>query len=218
MYKLLTLLFITVFPAAWNAQTIAPYSCDNLTVDSIFTCKTNAQLISLTVTNHDTTQTWGPTFFAIMSPAGDTVATYVTCGCVVILRGKTGTINFPARDTSFRVPARYCCSLSMTGSNVICKKTYNTCSFAGIPTIAPGQGAMKLFPNPVQDNLTLDLGTDPVSECHFVLMNMQGQEILSEALVSEQSNVSLAGISKGIYIVQLYRNGVLTSSEKLIRN
>ncbi len=218
MNKLLILLFITAFPVAWNAQTIAPYSCDNLTVDSIFTCKTNAQLISVMVTNHDTTQTWGPTFFAIMNPAGDTVATYVTCGCVVILRGKTGTINFPARDTSFRVPARYCCSLSLTGSNVICKKTYNTCSFAGIPTITPEEQAMRLYPNPAQDNLMLDLGKEPVSDCHFVLMNMQGQEILSEAVVSQQSNINLAGISKGIYIVQLYRNDVLTTSGKLIRN
>jgi hypothetical protein len=198
------------------AQATAPYSCSNLTVDSIQSSKLNPAQIQLTITNHDSTQTWGPTYFCITNLAGDTISTDVTCGCVVLLRNKTGIFYVDPKDPSFRVPPNFSCHLSLTGSGVVCSKEYNPIILTGFVTQASQGTSLNLFPNPSTGTFTVDLGDLPGPDTHLCLVNIQGQHVYEEPLYSRETNVNLHALSRGIYFVQISGQGRLLETKKIV--
>jgi hypothetical protein len=199
------------------AQAVGSYPCEQLTVDSIQSSKNNPTQIQLTVTNHDTSLTWGPTFFGLTSLSGDTIATDITCGCVVVLRGRTGIFNFNAKDTSFRVPPNFCCNLTLTGSGVVCKKSYGSCTVTGEATVVAGKPAVSIFPNPAQQEMTLDLGVEPVDPTIIYFSNLQGRRLGSETIISQRTGLNISNLDAGVYLLEIYSNGLLTGTKKVIK-
>ncbi len=211
---LLTLVFVALC-GEFFAQTSTPYPCDQLSVDSVLSSRINPKQIQLNITNHDTLSTWGPTYFCLTNMAGDTIATDVTCGCVVLLRNRSGVFYMNANDSNFRVPPDFCCHLSLTGSGSVCRKEYNHCTTAGIATEALAQTSLSLFPNPSGGAFTVDLGSTPEAGTTVIVLNIQGQQLHTEMLYSKETTLNLGGCSAGIYFVQISSKGILRETKKL---
>jgi hypothetical protein len=201
---------------AVSAQSSSTYPCEELSVDTIFSSKLNPQQIQLNITNHDTSLTWGPTYFCITDIAGDTIAADTLCGCVLILRNKTGIFYVNPRNQAFRVPANYCCNLTLIGSGVTCTKQYKSCLLTGLPAEPAKEASMSLFPNPANSKFTLDLGSAPGQDTRMILLNMQGQIVYTETLYSRQTNLNPGVASAGLYIVQVYVRGLLVETKRLV--
>jgi len=217
MKKIFLLLFTLLAGlGSGYSQSLPPFPCDLLSVDTIQTSRINPKLIQVTMTNHDSAQTWGPTLISIIGTNGDTVGSLVTCGCVILFKGKTGTFNITANDTNFRVPTNYCASLSLTGSGSVCTKTYSHCEFAGLPPEAAESSLLRLFPSPAHDLITLDLGYTPAADAQLAIQNMQGRKVLSEPLYTQSTSLDLSRLAKGIYLVQVYEKGVLSGTKKMM--
>ncbi|HXC06598.1 MAG TPA: T9SS type A sorting domain-containing protein [Bacteroidia bacterium] len=210
----LFLMFLTG-PFGIRSQT-APFPCQLLSVDTIQVCKTNHNLIAVTITNHDTTETWGPTFISITSTTGDSVGSLTTCGCVILFKGTTGTFNLTAKDTTFKVPANYCCNITLKGSGSVCFQSYDRCLATGISPLAKGGEMLNLFPNPANNQVTLDLGQIPSGEVLVSLINMQGQKVYSEIFTAQSAQFDVSKFSKGMYLVQVSGAGMLPSNRKLL--
>lgn len=213
-YVLLSLLFIAVTSAAF-AQAVSPYPCDQLSVDTILSSKLNPKQIQLNLTNHDTTLTWGPTYFCITSLAGDTIASEVLCGCVVLLRNKSGIFYMTARDSNFRVPPNFSCNLSLTGSNVVCAKQYDRSILTGLAPKSYGT-PLNIFPNPARGSMTIELGSLPAPETHLTIINIQGQLLHTEILYAQETKLDLSAFSGGIYFVQVSSKGTILETKKLL--
>jgi hypothetical protein len=197
------------------AQT-APFPCDQLSVDSIQTCRVNPHLIAITITNHDESVTWGPTRMSILSTTGDSVGNEVMCGCVILFKGATGTFNITPKDTSFRVPAHYCAQVILTGSGSTCTKSFNQCMATGLPTANTTNKALNLFPNPAKDVFTLELGHQPLAEALLSLLNLHGKQVFSETLTSQSTQLDVSSLPKGIYLIRVLEQGVLSETKKIV--
>ncbi|MFI5149235.1 MAG: T9SS type A sorting domain-containing protein [Bacteroidia bacterium] len=213
------LLFLLILSGSYGmvAQT-APFPCELLTVDSVQTSRFNPKLIAVTITNHDTAQTWGPTYLCAIDMAGDTVGSVTMCGCVILFKRATGTFNLTARDTNFRVPPNYCCNLVLKGSGSICPKKFDNCTFAGIAALTKTEEGLNLFPNPASSDVTLDLGVAPASEVVVSVLNIQGRKVQSQVLVSQLAHLDVSMLAKGLYLVQISGKGILPNSRKLLIN
>lgn len=64
--------------------------------------------------------------------------------------------------------------------------------------------AVRLFPNPVINDLTIDTGTDPATTYILTLTDIMGQPVYSKTLSgSEITNVDLSGEAAGVYILKI---------------
>jgi hypothetical protein len=213
-HKLLSLFSLFACFSSGFAQT-TPFPCDQLTVDSIQTCRVNPHLISLTITNLDESYTWGPTRMSVLSTTGDSVGNAVMCGCVILFKGQTGTFNITPKDTSFRVPTHYCAQVILTGSGSTCVKSFDQCTVTGIPSQPAVDNSINLFPNPAQDVFAVELGHQP-SETRLSLINLQGKEVLSQMLTSQHTQLDGSALPKGLYLIRIFEQGQLNSTKKFI--
>ena len=79
--------------------------------------------------------------------------------------------------------------------------------------------SFKLYPNPTNGNLTIDLSSKFNKVEHISLFNIQGQKITSILKPSEQVlNLSTENYSKGIYFIEVILNDTSKSVKKLIVN
>ena len=79
--------------------------------------------------------------------------------------------------------------------------------------------SFKIFPNPAQDNIVIDLGGLPLTKnWNYKISNLIGQQLNTGAITSQFTNVDLSNIKgKGIYSVQIYDGlGNLIQTKKLI--
>lgn len=200
-----------------GVQSLPAYSCNNLTVDSVLSYALDPTQIQLNVFNHDTGQTWGPTYFCITSLTGDTIATYVTCGCVLVLRNSPGILRFAARNSSFRVPNNFTCNVTLIGDNVTCQKTYT----GGILTDVNNpvmSASMNLYPNPAHEQVTIDWALSETGNCSLTVSDLQGRQVMTQTVSSDKTSLSVYSLKSGIYLVQFFNQGILQGTHKLILN
>jgi hypothetical protein len=90
------------------------------------------------------------------------------------------------------------------------------------PDIATGNRIMSVFPNPTNNDITINLeGGENSDLTQFILMNSFGKELLNFTdIVSEgtwSKNISLANLVSGVYILKcLSQDGV--QSKVIIKN
>ncbi|MEM6766618.1 MAG: M4 family metallopeptidase [Bacteroidota bacterium] len=65
------------------------------------------------------------------------------------------------------------------------------------------QAGMKLYPNPVSDVLTLDLGQLTGQEADIRLLDVSGRQISHSTSRFSQAEIHMQGLSRGIYLIQL---------------
>ena len=63
--------------------------------------------------------------------------------------------------------------------------------------------AIKVYPNPVSDNLKIDF-TDIAGETKVVIYNSTGQIVKTEKLSTQNNNLDLSQLQSGLYLVNLH--------------
>jgi hypothetical protein len=59
---------------------------------------------------------------------------------------------------------------------------------------------LKVFPNPVQDNLNLQLGTFEPGD-YYVIFNSSGEKLISDKIMNIQSRIDFASYPAGLYLL-----------------
>jgi hypothetical protein len=81
--------------------------------------------------------------------------------------------------------------------------------------------SLNIFPNPGSGNIHLDFGSNKVEDVQISILNMTGQQLISETYKSVQLgngiDLSLEGIKNGIYLIQCKIAGQ-TQSVKFVKN
>lgn len=78
---------------------------------------------------------------------------------------------------------------------------------------------IKAFPNPFSTQLDIFV-TDGAMDKSVYLANLydiSGKLVFSERLTANQSSLALGGLSPGIYILGIDKNGIRVKSEKLVK-
>ena len=73
----------------------------------------------------------------------------------------------------------------------------------------------KIYPNPVDDFLTLENPNLKITE--ILVVDMQGKILLQQPISSSQKKLDLKNLSKGVYIIQLKSNNKIFHFEKIIK-
>ncbi|WP_240338103.1 PQQ-dependent sugar dehydrogenase [Gelidibacter japonicus] len=78
---------------------------------------------------------------------------------------------------------------------------------------------IKLFPNPVNDELTIDFGTSNRQISEVYVYNVQGQQI--KTLITFENNsskISTKNMAKGMYIMEIFNDAGQKTTRKFIKN
>ena len=78
------------------------------------------------------------------------------------------------------------------------------------------EAKVTLFPNPVQQFLTVSLKQNNYSNTEIVLVDITGRIIKTTKAFSPVTTINLQNIEKGIYIIQIKDNGQILSNQKII--
>ena len=115
--------------------------------------------------------------------------------------------------------------------------TFTTVIGGGSPTVTQGgsyfgapvgieksselSGSLKLYPNPVTDNLYINMELSRNQKAEIKLINPLGQEIGVQVITSalqgpNEITADLGKYANGIYFVQVYLNGTLSATRRFI--
>lgn len=71
-----------------------------------------------------------------------------------------------------------------------------------------------LFPNPVKDRLKITLGNASFGDMNIRIIDLSGQQVLEKRIKLESKKViNVAGLAKGVYLIQIESNGINTVSK-----
>lgn len=76
-------------------------------------------------------------------------------------------------------------------------------------------GIRKIYPNPVEDQLRIENGTEPVIKVE--IMDVRGSIVISQACKATNVAVNTSGLSRGSYTVKLFNEDGSTSVTKIIK-
>ncbi len=92
-----------------------------------------------------------------------------------------------------------------------------TSSFINTQTLARAQQIVQLYPNPAQDNVTIDFKTAPQGDLQIRIYNALGQQLLQQELNNaHQQQVSLKGLPAGLLFVEV-RGDAFRETLRLIK-
>jgi hypothetical protein len=83
-------------------------------------------------------------------------------------------------------------------------------------TDSSGYKGIKIFPNPANNNLTIQIDTGYIKPYLVEFYNYLGESIFEKILNEEISNISLEYIEDGLYFVKIISNETVLKTEKLI--
>ncbi len=115
------------------------------------------------------------------------------------------------------VTANYTVSGTASGCTVSVPITVTVSTCVGIETNSTGSGAISVYPNPTQNNITINFGKP--SSGKVVVYDAIGQEVMSKNLNEVDAvSLDLSAYSKGIYFVHIKQGGLKESIVKVIRD
>jgi hypothetical protein len=76
---------------------------------------------------------------------------------------------------------------------------------------------VQVFPNPVDDNLTVFLSDLPEGELVFQLFDPMGRNLISQPLTDHYTTVSLNKLSSGLYYYRVLSDGIPMGSDKVVK-
>jgi hypothetical protein len=122
-----------------------------------------------------------------------------------------GTIAFDAANNI------YLSRSARLGLTTIAQWTHQ---FTDVPTAiidpAGKQAAFRVWPNPVQDELFLEC-SDWKDKGSVRVMDLSGRVLLEQALYSERTTLSLAGLAPGTYLLQVQTGAKQVSCQRVVR-
>ena len=120
----------------------------------------------------------------------------------------TGIICLPdyPKDNVSSVPALTLCGLTNPHSCT----TYPD----GLTNVSVG--GMSIYPNPVTDILTVNMGSDIKASEEYELTDLQGRIVLSGVLERSTMGINISTLTNGVYLLHL--NGENTGAYKVVKN
>jgi hypothetical protein len=77
------------------------------------------------------------------------------------------------------------------------------------------ESAMKVYPNPAKDNVTVSLSDNTVGT--FAVFDLNGKVVKNQAISGTQTTISTASLAQGTYIIRLVKDGVASSGIKFVK-
>lgn len=139
-------------------------------------------------------------------------ADYLQDGAVARFNG-TGWVNYTIADGLVNAQVKRLAIAAMdhvwiaTG-NGVSELTYN----AGFNELS--QPGLKLFPNPVNDILYLDI---PVNRMQLKIIDLSGRVLLHQDVAAKENSIDVSTLSPGLYIIQV-SNGNSIFNSRFIRH
>jgi len=88
----------------------------------------------------------------------------------------------------------------------------------GIDDLKSGIVDMKVFPNPTKAVINVEINSAVDGNLTIDIMNMLGQTIATQTMVSHKASVDVASLPAGTYLVDCYRDGIKLASTRFIKN
>jgi hypothetical protein len=88
----------------------------------------------------------------------------------------------------------------------------------GIVEINTAEIALKLFPNPASQFVNVEISTTDYNNMKLEVFNMLGQQIGAESVSGSTSQIDVAALPAGAYIVDCVQNGVKVASARFVKN
>jgi hypothetical protein len=88
----------------------------------------------------------------------------------------------------------------------------------GIVEINTAEIALKLFPNPASQFVNVEISTTDYNNMKLEVFNMLGQQIGAESVSGSTSQIDVAALPVGAYIVDCVQNGVKVASARFVKN
>jgi len=85
-----------------------------------------------------------------------------------------------------------------------------------LSTSAFSKNGFKLYPNPADDSVSIDLGKNYNTVNNLSIYNIQGQQVTNRQITQQKTTVSTQSLASGIYIVELSSNEGFKTVEKLV--
>ncbi|MDR2979634.1 MAG: T9SS type A sorting domain-containing protein, partial [Bacteroidales bacterium] len=76
---------------------------------------------------------------------------------------------------------------------------------------------VQVFPNPVDDNLTVFLSELPEGDLVFQLFDPMGRNLISQPLTDHYTTVNLNKLSPGLYYYRVLNDGIPMGSDKVVK-
>ena len=73
------------------------------------------------------------------------------------------------------------------------------------------------YPNPVQTKLHVDLSGENITNNYIRIISLNGLVVYDSKLNSESSYIDVSQLSKGIYIVNIYKDGKIIKKNKILK-
>jgi hypothetical protein len=164
----------------------------------------NAPNFSIDTTQLTTAQiSWnavsGATTYTLQYKASN-ASTWITQGPIT----SPFTISNLQENTTY--VARMFSTCGNTNSDTTAEKSFTT-KFSNINEVFSTQ--WQLYPNPANDILQINFsGNSILSNTTLVITDITGKQLLTRVVESKTEIISLTGLSKGMYLLHIYREGM----------
>ena len=88
----------------------------------------------------------------------------------------------------------------------------------GVTDINAAVAGVKLYPNPANDYINVEVNTDLAGNEEIEVVNMMGQRIEKVAANDHKAKINVSALPSGCYLVECTRNGVKIASSRFIKN
>ncbi|MFI5196044.1 MAG: T9SS type A sorting domain-containing protein, partial [Chitinophagales bacterium] len=105
----------------------------------------------------------------------------------------------------------------MTKLNGCMQKTYYNAP-NGVTDINADVAGIKVYPNPANDNINVDINTKIAGDIQVEVINMLGQKVSTVTAVNHKARINIASLPAGCYLVDCSRDGVKIATAKFIKN
>lgn len=69
------------------------------------------------------------------------------------------------------------------------------------------QSSIKLYPNPVADEVTLDIGNYAFAKAEYIIYDVSGKQLRTGTIVDTQTRINISDIASGMYLIHLNIDG-----------
>ncbi len=88
----------------------------------------------------------------------------------------------------------------------------------GINELPQNYGDVSVYPNPTTQYLSVDINNAKSGKYSVEVVNMIGQKILGEQVTNHKASLDVSDLASGVYMVDVYHNGVKFSTVKFVKN
>ncbi len=78
------------------------------------------------------------------------------------------------------------------------------------------KGSLKVYPNPATELIFVENTKESLHGIHLIIYDGQGREVRSQKVTGSKSEIDIAGLHAGIYVLQLSKDGNLIHTEKVV--